>query len=45
MDMRVWDHPTIARAIEVYSPYLTPAAMDLRSEGIDTMDAIKEHLQ
>jgi len=44
MDMRVWDHPTIARAIEVYSPYLTPATMDLLYEGIDTIDAIKEHL-
>ena len=44
MDVRVWDHPTIARGIEVYSPYLTPSTIDLRPEGIDTIDAIKEHL-
>ena len=45
MDMRVWDHPTIARGIEVFAPYLTPATLDLRSEGIDIIDTIKDHLQ
>ena len=45
MDVRVWDHPTIARAIEVHSPYLTPSTIDLRAEGIDTIDVIQEHLQ
>jgi uncharacterized protein (DUF362 family) len=45
MNMRVWDHPTIARGIEVFAPYLTLATIDLLSEGIDNMDAINEQLQ
>jgi uncharacterized protein (DUF362 family) len=45
MDMRVWDHPTIARGVEVFAPYMTPASLVIRSEGVDIIDAIKEHLQ
>ena len=45
MNMRVWDHPTIARGVEIFAPYLTSATMDLLSEGIDNMDAINEQLQ
>lgn len=44
MAVRVWDHPTIARAVKVYSPHLTPATLVLRAEGVDIIDDIKARL-
>jgi len=44
MNTRVWDQPTIKRGVEVYSPSLSLATMDLRWEGIENIDDIKEQL-
>ena len=44
MSTRVWDHPTIKRGVEVFPPSLTLETLDLRYEGIENIEVIKEHL-
>jgi uncharacterized protein (DUF362 family) len=44
MNRRVWDDPVIKRSVEVLSPSLRLESMDLRSEGIENIDAIREQL-
>jgi uncharacterized protein (DUF362 family) len=44
MDTRVWDQPTIKRAVEVYSPSLSLETMDIRGEGVENIEDIKEQL-
>ena len=44
MATRVWDHPTIKRGVEVLSPSLAPETIDIRGEGIDSMEEIRGQL-
>jgi uncharacterized protein (DUF362 family) len=40
MSTSVWDHPTIKRGVHIYSPSLSLENMDIRGEGLDTMEEI-----
>jgi uncharacterized protein (DUF362 family) len=40
----VWEHPTIRRGIQVYSPGLSSATITLLSEGVENISTIKEQL-
>jgi len=40
----VWNHPTIRRGVEVHSPLLSAATLNLIAEGVDGLDAIKAQL-
>ena len=44
METRVWDHPVIKRAVEVYCPNLSCETMALQSEGVENIDEIKKQL-
>jgi hypothetical protein len=40
MSTSVWDHPTIKRGVQIYSPSLSLETMDISWEGLDTMEEI-----
>jgi uncharacterized protein (DUF362 family) len=45
MNISIWNHPTIRRGILVHSPELSPDTLKLLSEGVDSIDDIKEQLR
>lgn len=44
MEISIWNHPIIKRAVEVYSPFLRFETLQLRSEGIENIDEIRTQL-
>jgi uncharacterized protein (DUF362 family) len=44
MSTSVWDHPTIKRGVQIFSPSLSLETMDIRGEGLDTIAEIEDQL-